>query len=187
MSEVLCERPWLATWIPNVLSLSQSTTHYSDIPPHHTLSFSTILFFLVSASLVWNVPHGLLCLNTCSPAYGTVLGGAEPLKWEVWLVKMSHWEWAFDRHRLAGALLTSWFIKMNKSYHGQTASHHDLCHHQAVSNSDEKVTNRPSVHTSTTTNKTKIQSPSVPILLRKHQTHRKLGKTHTGIWQSGSS
>lgn len=94
----------LAAWIPYVLSVSEYHTLQRH-PPHHTLS-SLHFSRLLSVSL------GLKCPS----AYGTVWGEVQPLKWEVWPVKMSHWEWDFEGHRVAGALLTSWFIKMNTSH-----------------------------------------------------------------------
>lgn len=36
------------------------------------------------------------------PSIWHYFGRVEPLKWEVWLVKMGHWKWAFE------GLVLSW-------------------------------------------------------------------------------
>lgn len=157
----------------SVCSLCLRSHRLQRHPPHHTLSsphFSPLL----------SLGLGL----KCPPAYGTVLGEVEPLKWEVSPVKMSHWERDFEGHRVAGALSTSWFIKMNTRH-----TMDRLPPPWPVPQSGrfvivmrQTVTNIPSVHTNTATNKT-LQSLSVPFCSESSR-HRRPGKAHTGIWQS---
>lgn len=162
-------------WLSGFCMFSVSEYHYSYIPPTHSSFLHSVFHHCCLVVWVWNV-------WTPVPSLWHVLGGVEPLKREVWLVKMSHCEWTFEGHRLAGALLASWFLNTSQTMDWVPATMTFPTVRQFVIVMRQELTVHQSIQKQQQI-KQKFNL-SVPSLLRKHQIHRRPGKAHTGIWPS---